>query len=92
MNPITYPALMCWYHEPDISYFEGTILLFPLSFDNNIRGRSNVKVWLDRAVATPDWKYIFKESRVQHHVSRPCEHCLIYVCLMQEDKIGRAHV
>jgi hypothetical protein len=43
----------------------------PFTYDNRRRGRSNVKVRLDRVVVTNDWRDIFGDASVVHLVS-PC--------------------
>jgi endonuclease/exonuclease/phosphatase family metal-dependent hydrolase len=54
----------------------------PYTYDNKRRGRANVRVRLDRAVATSEWRDLFSAARVEHLVSPVSDHCPILVCLM----------
>ncbi|KAM0834414.1 hypothetical protein ACQ4PT_063618 [Festuca glaucescens] len=58
----------------------------PYTYDNKRRGRANVRVRLDRAVATSEWRDLFSAARVEHLVSPVSDHCPILVCLMQETR------
>ena len=60
----------------------------PWTFDNKQRGDRNVKVRLDRAVASPAWSQRFPEARVQHLVSSRSDHCplLVMVATTCEDR------
>jgi hypothetical protein len=49
----------------------------PWTFDNKQKGDRNVKVRLDRAVASPAWSAIFPEHRLHHLVSSRSDHCPI---------------
>jgi hypothetical protein len=56
----------------------------PWTFNNKQRGRRNVKVRLDRAVASPDWSNIYPQNTVSHLTSSRSDHCPI---LLSFDKI-----
>lgn len=56
----------------------------PWTFDNKQMGHKNVRVRLDRAVATPDWSTGFPHSRVEHLVSSRSDHCPILISLYEE--------
>jgi hypothetical protein len=58
----------------------------PYTFDNKRKGNANVKVRLDRAVATPDWQELFNDSSVTHLASPCSDHCPISVRLSQEQR------
>ncbi|XP_071680173.1 uncharacterized protein [Lolium perenne] len=53
--------------------FSGT----PWTFDNRRKGSRNVKVRLDRAVATPAWSAMFSSHRLTHIASSRSDHCPI---------------
>jgi hypothetical protein len=61
----------------------------PWTFDNKQKGDRNVKVRLDRAVASPAWSLRFPEARVHHLVSSRSDHCPLMVSLVQEREMGR---
>lgn len=49
----------------------------PWTYDNGQPGRHNVKVHLDRVVASTTWSCLFEQAAVEHLVS-PCSnvaHC-----------------
>ena len=57
----------------------------PFTYDNKQRGRKNVRVRLDRAVADNRWRDIFGEARVVHKVSPCSDHCpLMLQCVKEE--------
>jgi exonuclease III len=56
----------------------------PYTYDNNRKGQANVKVRLDRAVASPEWRDMFAESHVQHLVSPVSDHCPILLNIEKE--------
>jgi exonuclease III len=60
--------------------FSGT----PWTFDNKQKGKDNVKVRLDRAVANPSWTNIYPQSHVTHLTSSRSDHCPILLHLYQE--------
>lgn len=48
----------------------------PWTFDNNKQyGRRNVRVRLDKVVATPGWSNLFEQESVEHLVSPCSDHC-----------------
>jgi hypothetical protein len=49
----------------------------PWTFDNKQKGARNVKVRLDRAVASPAWSAMFPEHRLRHIQSTRSDHCPI---------------
>jgi hypothetical protein len=49
----------------------------PWTFDNKQKGARNVKVRLDRAVASPAWSAMFPEHRLLHIQSTRSDHCPI---------------
>jgi type II secretory pathway component PulJ len=49
----------------------------PWNFDNKRKGDQNVKVRLDRAVASPSWSTLFSGHRPCHIISSRSEHCPI---------------
>jgi hypothetical protein len=51
----------------------------PWTFDNKQQGDRNVKVRLDKAVASPAWSAMFLEHRLHHLVSSRSDHCPILV-------------
>ncbi|KAK1615802.1 hypothetical protein QYE76_021319 [Lolium multiflorum] len=56
----------------------------PYTYDNKCNGRANVRVRLDRAVACPEWRDRFADTRVQHLTSPVSDHCPVLVELVQE--------
>jgi exonuclease III len=60
----------------------------PWTYDNKQKGEKNVRVQLDRAVASSDWKQSFPGARVQHIVSSRSDHSpiLLEIDKAQEDK------
>jgi hypothetical protein len=58
----------------------------PFTYDNRRKGRANVKVRLDRAVACPRWRDLFADSHVQHLTSPVSDHCPVLLNLTQEDR------
>jgi endonuclease/exonuclease/phosphatase family metal-dependent hydrolase len=59
----------------------------PYIYDNKRRGRANVKVRLDRAVADPNWRDMFADSHVQHLTSPVSDHYPILINIMKEERI-----
>jgi hypothetical protein len=53
----------------------------PWTFDNKKEGNKNVKVRLDRAVASPSWTSLFPDANVTHLVSSRSDHCPILIDL-----------
>jgi hypothetical protein len=47
------------------------------TYGNKRKGDRNVKVCLDRAVATPAWSALIPEHRLRHIVSSCSDHCPI---------------
>jgi endonuclease/exonuclease/phosphatase family metal-dependent hydrolase len=47
----------------------------PCTFDNKQKGDRNVRVRLDRAVATPSWSTFFLQFRLRHLSSSRSDHC-----------------
>jgi hypothetical protein len=62
--------------------FSGT----PYTYDNKRKGSANVRVRLDRAVATHSWRDLFCDTTVQHLVSPCSDHQPILINLMQEQR------
>jgi exonuclease III len=60
----------------------------PWTYDNKRKGDRNVKVRLDRAVATPAWSALFPEHRLRHIVSSRSDHCPI---LLSVDHVSNCH-
>jgi hypothetical protein len=53
----------------------------PWTLDNKKEGKKNVKVRLDRAVASPSWNSKFPNAIVRHLVSSCSDHCPILIDL-----------
>jgi hypothetical protein len=53
----------------------------PWTYDNQQKGERNVKVRLDRAVASPCWMNEFPGLKLQHVVSSRSDHCPVYLSL-----------
>jgi hypothetical protein len=53
----------------------------PWTFDNRQKGDRNVKVCLDRAVATQEWSQCFPSACVQHIVFSRSDHCPILLAV-----------
>jgi hypothetical protein len=53
----------------------------PWTFDNKKEDNKNVKVRLDRAVASPSWTSHFLDANVTHLVSSRSDHCPILIDL-----------
>jgi hypothetical protein len=64
--------------------FTGT----PWTFDNKQRGIRNVKVRLDRVVASPDWSNIYPQSYVRHLTSSRSDHCPILLTMEHNCAMG----
>jgi hypothetical protein len=61
----------------------------PWTFDNKQKGDRNVKVRLDRVVASNSWKDWFKDAHVSHLVSSRLDHLPILLELSQEAEYGK---
>jgi hypothetical protein len=62
----------------------------PFTFDNKRKGRHNVRVRLDRAVADNQWRNMFAEARVVHKVSPCSDHSpIILYCEKEEEPLRR---
>jgi hypothetical protein len=59
----------------------------PYTYDNKRKGRANVRVRLDRAVASADWRDMFGEAAVEHIASLVSDHTPILVRLLQEHRV-----
>jgi hypothetical protein len=57
----------------------------PWTFDNRRRGSRNVKVRLDRVVASTSWMARFGDATVKHLVSPCSDHCLVLLQEYNED-------
>jgi hypothetical protein len=57
----------------------------PWTFDNKQKGRKNVRVRLDRVVASPNWSAFYPQASVQHVVSSRSDHCQIVITLKEEN-------
>jgi hypothetical protein len=60
----------------------------PYTFDNKRKGRRNVRVRLDRAVADNSWRNIFAEARVVHLVSPCSDHSPVILHCVKEEECG----
>jgi hypothetical protein len=58
-------------------------------FDNKQRGEKNVKVRLDRAVASPSWSDWFKDASIRHLVTSCSDHLPILLQLERDSGSGR---
>jgi hypothetical protein len=56
----------------------------PWTYDNKQRGDKNVKVRLDRAVASLSWSQLFTRAKVQHIISSRSDHCPIMLEVEKE--------
>jgi hypothetical protein len=64
--------------------FSGT----PWMYDNKKNGDHNVKVRLDRAVASPQWSIWFPNATIKHIVTSRSDHCPILLSLeIQETQV-----
>ena len=59
----------------------------PWTYDNGQSGRRNVKVRLDRAVATDSWSNLFERAEVEHLVSPCSDHCPLLLQLGREEQM-----
>jgi len=59
----------------------------PWTYDNGLSGRRNVKVRLDRAVATDSWSNLFERAEVEHLVSPCSDHCPLLLQLGRKEQI-----
>jgi hypothetical protein len=67
--------------------FNGT----PWTYDNKRQGKENVKVRLDRVVASPSWSDIYPQSNVSHLTSSRSDHCPILLKLFQDNDSPRTN-
>jgi hypothetical protein len=67
--------------------FNGT----PWTYDNKRQGKENVKVRLDRVVASPSWSDIYPQSNVSHLTSSRSDHCPILLKLFQDNASPRTN-
>jgi hypothetical protein len=51
----------------------------PWTFHNKQKGDRNVKVRLDRAVASPCWSQCFPGARAQHVITSRSDHCPLFL-------------
>ena len=51
----------------------------PRTYDNKRSGNGNVKVRLDRAVASPSWRNLFEQPSVRHLISPVSDHVTLHV-------------
>ena len=58
----------------------------PFTYDNRRRGRANVKVRLDRALADDQWRDFFSDASVVHLVS-PCSNHLPLLVHLQKEEV-----
>ena len=58
----------------------------PWTYDNKQEGERNVKVRLDRAVASPQWSDWFPNVRVKHLMSSRSDHCPILLATTPEEE------
>jgi hypothetical protein len=67
--------------------FTGT----PWTYDNKQQGDRNVKVRLDRAVASPSWSALFPRMRLRHLSSSRSDHCPLLLAADMENgsRLGR---
>lgn len=64
----------------------------PFTYDNMQKGRKNMRVRLDRAVADNRWRDIFAEARVVHNVSPCSDHSpLVLKCIKEEPNSVRSN-
>jgi hypothetical protein len=56
----------------------------PWTYDNKQKGDHNVRVWLDRAVASPSWSQWFPNAQVEHLVTVSSDHCPILLKLVTQ--------
>jgi hypothetical protein len=66
--------------------FSGT----PWMNDNKQNGERNVKVHLDRVVASPQWSIWFPNAMVKHIVTSRSDHCPILLSLEAQEPQGRS--
>jgi endonuclease/exonuclease/phosphatase family metal-dependent hydrolase len=59
----------------------------PWTFDNKQAGGRNVRVRLDRAVASPSWSEWFPQVRVKHLISASSDHCPIFLDLEKDHNV-----
>jgi hypothetical protein len=62
----------------------------PWTYDNKQRGDRNVRVLLDRAVASTSWSNWFPEARLQHLVSSHSDHLPIFLDLDRDMNRGQS--
>jgi hypothetical protein len=68
--------LMCDFREvlSDCDLHDLGFIGTPWTFDNHQQGERNVRVRLDRAVATPEWSSMFPQVQVSHIQSSRSDH------------------
>jgi hypothetical protein len=57
----------------------------PWTYDNKQMGERNVRVRLDRAVASPSWTDWFPGAVLKHIMTSRLDHCPILLCLENEE-------
>jgi hypothetical protein len=62
-------------------------LRLPWTYDNKQKGDRNVRVRLDRAVASPNWSQWFPYVKVQHIISTRSNHYPILLDLVKVDRL-----
>nr|XP_040258536.1 uncharacterized protein LOC109764695 [Aegilops tauschii subsp. strangulata] len=62
----------------------------PYTYDNKRAGRANVKVRLDRAVATNAWRDLFEYAKVDHLVAPSSDHLPILIRCSREEPMQAA--
>jgi hypothetical protein len=60
------------------------------TYDNKQNGKRNVKVRLDREVASPQWSVWFPNATVKHIVTSRSDHCPILLSLEAQKPQGRS--
>jgi hypothetical protein len=60
----------------------------PWTFDNKQEGEKNVKVRLDRAIASPSWSEWFPNASFQHVVSSRSDHCPILLSMELDENMS----
>jgi hypothetical protein len=56
----------------------------PWTYDNKQVGINNVRVHLDRAVASPEWLTVLPDACVRHLVSSRSDHCPVMLSIRQD--------
>jgi hypothetical protein len=55
------------------------------TYDNKQLGDRNVRVRLDRVVASSSWSNWFLNAKVQHLISSSSDHCYVFLSIEQQD-------